>query len=222
MLHFTDGGADELRVVEAVRIAHVLRQVFLHALHAVVDGIGYLDVVGSRLGDDYHAHHGHAVHLHVALQVGGAQLGPPDVAEADDAVTVRLEDKVVELLGRVHQAQGADGQFGGVSFDASRGQLHVLLVDGVLHVDGRDAVARHLGGVEPEAHGVFLLAPDADAAHVGDGLQLFFHGQVGNLAQLQEGAFVALQGHHEDRRGVGVGLGHGGRVAVVGQVALGA
>ena len=179
-------------------------------------------MVGTRLGNDHDAHHRHAVHLHVALDVGGSQFGTSDVAEADDAVGVFLDDEVVELFGCVHQAQGADGQFGSVAFDAARGELDVLAVDGILDIDGRDAVARHFGRVEPQAHGVFLFTPDADAAHVGDGLKLFLHGEVGYLAQFEQGAFVALQGYHQDGDGVGIGFRYGGRVAVAGQVALGA
>ena len=177
-------------------------------------------MVGARLGNDYHAYHGYAVHLHVTLDVGGAQFGAADVAEADDAVAVLFDDEVVKLLGGVHQAQGTDGQLCGVALDTSRRQLDVFPVYGTFHVDRCDAVARHLGGVEPQAHGVFFLAPDADAAHVRDGLQLFLHRKVGNLAQLKQRAFVALERHHQDGGGVGVGFRYGGRVAVVGQVAL--
>ena len=53
LLH--DGGTDEFGVVEAVGVMYVFRQVFLHVLHSLVHGIGYLDVVGARLRNYYDA-----------------------------------------------------------------------------------------------------------------------------------------------------------------------
>ena len=64
--------------------------------------------------------------------------------------------------------------------------------------------------------------PDLHAADVADGLQLLLDREVGDLAQLEQRALVALDRDHEDRRGVGVGLAHRRGVAVAGQVALGA
>ena len=199
---------------------HVFRQVFLHFFHAVVHGIGNLDVVGARLRNDYDTYHRHTVHLHVTLDVGRTQFGTADVAESDNTVVVFLEDKVVELFGGVHQSEGTDGQLGGVSFDTTRGEFHVFFVYSVLYVYRSDTVTGHLDGVQPKAHGVTFLTPDAYAADVGDGLKLFLHGEVSYFAQFQQGTLVALQGNHKDRHGVGIGFRYGRRVAVAGQIAL--
>ena len=220
--HLVDRGADEARVVEPVGGHHVVRQVFLHRLHALVNRIGDVDVVGSRLGDHHDAHHRDAVHLHVAARILGAQFGASHVAQADDAVGGFAYDQVVELLRGVHQPHRADRQLGGVAFDAARGKLYVFAVEGVLDVHGRNAVSGHLGRVEPQAHRVAFLTPYLHAADVVDRLQLLLDRQVGDLAQFQQRTFVALDGYHQDRRGVGIGFGDRRRVAVAGQVALGA
>ena len=220
--HLVDRGADEARVVESVGGHHVVREVLFHRLHALVDGVGYLDVVGARLGDHHHADHRDAVHLHITARVLRTQFGASHVAQADDAVGVLAHHQVVELLRGVHQAHRADGQLGGVALDAARGQFDILAVEGVFDVGGGDAVTGHLGRIEPQAHRVAFLAPYLHAAHVADGLQLLFDREVGDLAQFQQRPLVALDGHHQDRRGVGVGFGHRRGIAVAGQVALGA
>lgn len=48
--YFADRGTDEFGVIESVRILHVFREVLLHLLHAFIYRIGYLYMVGTRLG----------------------------------------------------------------------------------------------------------------------------------------------------------------------------
>ena len=132
-----------------------------------------------------------------------------------------LDNQVIEHLGGIHQTHRADVQFNGVSLDTSRRQFHVFVVHRVLHVHRRKPVARHFDGVKPQAHGILFLTPNRHAAHVGNGLQLFLHRQVGNLAQFKQRAFFTLQCHHQDWRSVGVSLRHRRRVAVTRQVTLG-
>ena len=98
---------------------HVFGQILAHLLHSFVHGIGNVDVVGSRLWHHCHSHHGHPVHLHVALDVARCEFSAADVAEADDAAVLLLDDKVVELLGGVHLSHGADGKLCGVTFDGA-------------------------------------------------------------------------------------------------------
>ena len=81
-LYFRNGSTDKASIIETVGIFYVIRQVLLHLLHTFVYGICNINVVGTRLRDDYHTDHGHTVHLHVAFDVGRPQLGIPDVAEA--------------------------------------------------------------------------------------------------------------------------------------------
>ena len=64
------------------------RQVFLHIFHSLVHGIGYLDVVGTRLRNYYDTYHRHAVHLHIAFDVRRTEFGTAYVAEPDNTVAV--------------------------------------------------------------------------------------------------------------------------------------
>ena len=96
---------------------HVLGQVLLHDGHALMHGIGYVYVVGTGLGYHHNTHHGHAVHLHVALYVASREFGTTYVAEAYYASFGLLDDQVVELLGGGHLSHGADTEFTGVALD---------------------------------------------------------------------------------------------------------
>ena len=201
---------------------YVFRQVFLHILHSLVHGIGYLDVIGARLWNHYDAYHRHAVHLHIAFDVRRTEFGAAYVAEPDNTVAVLFQDEIIEFLCCMHQPECADSQFDGVSLDAARGEFHILIVYRILYVDGGNAVTGHLDRVEPQAHGITFFSPNAYTAHIGDCLQLLFYGEVGYFAEFQQRAFVALQSNHEDRHGVCIGFGYGWRVAVAWQVTLGA
>ena len=108
-----------LGVIESVRILHVFREVLLHLLHAFIYRIGYLYMVGTRLGDYNDSHHGYTIHLHVAFDVGRAQFGSSDITETDDAVVLFFDDQVVELFCSVHQSQSTDGKFCCISFDTT-------------------------------------------------------------------------------------------------------
>ena len=119
VLHLGDRGTDESCVIEAILILHILGEVFLHHLHTLIHCLGNVDVVGTRLRNHYHTHHGHTIHLHVALDVAGAELGTTDIAEADDVSVLLLDDEVIELLGGVHQAERTDREFYGVTLDTS-------------------------------------------------------------------------------------------------------
>ena len=182
-LHFGNGGTDKAGIVESIRVRHIIGKVFFHLLHTFVHGIGYLDMIGSGLRDDHHAHHRHTVHLHVTLYVGSTQFGIPDIAQSDDLSTYLLNYDIVELVGGMHLSHGAQGQFYGISFDASRRKFYVLVVHRILYVNWSHTIARHLYGVEPQAHRIAFFTPYRHAAHIGYGLKLLFYGQVGYLAQ---------------------------------------
>ena len=163
-------------------------------------------MVGARLRNHYDTHHGHTVHLHVALEVGGAEFGYADVPDAHDVAVLLLYYYVVELLRGVHLPHGAERKLHAVALDTSRRKLHILACNGILDVYGCDTICSHLHWVEPYTHGVAFLAPYLHAAHVGDCLQLLLDGEVGNLAQLEQRAAVALYRHHKNGHGVGIGL----------------
>ena len=76
-------------------------------------------MVGTGLGGYCHAHHGDAVHLHVTLYVARAEFGLTYVAETYHFCAFMLYYQVVELLGGVHLAKGADLKLGGVTLNGT-------------------------------------------------------------------------------------------------------
>ena len=83
---------------------YIFRQVLLHLLHTLIYSICNFDMIGSRLRDDYHTHHRHTVHLHIALDIGRTQFGTPDITETYDTVVRFLDNQIVEFICGVHQS----------------------------------------------------------------------------------------------------------------------
>ncbi len=67
--------------------------------------------------------------------------------------------------------------------DLARGDLNVLLGDGVLNVDGSDAEIRQFVGVEPDAHRIAPLAEQLNVDDAGKAFQLIDDLQVGVVRQ---------------------------------------
>ena len=145
---------------------NIFGKVFLHLLHAVIYGVGYFNVVGTRLRNYYDTYHGHTVHLHITFDVGWSQFGTSNVAEADNTVTVFLQDKIVELFGCMHQTQRTDGELGSVSFDTSGRELYVFVVHRILYIQRSDSIAGHLDRVQPKPHGIALFSPDTYTTYI--------------------------------------------------------
>ena len=103
--------------------------------------IGNVDVVGAGLRDDHHTHHGHSIHLHVALDVACREFRTAHIAEADDTSVLFFDDQIVELLCGVHLAHRAYRHLGGISFDGAGWEFYVLSVECVFHIHGCHAIA---------------------------------------------------------------------------------
>ena len=113
-------------IVETILILHILGEILLHNLHTLIHRLGNVDMVCTGLRYHYHTHHGHTIHLHIALDVAGAQFCTAYVAESYDASVALLDYQIVELLGRMHQSERTDGQLHRVTLDTTRGKLHIL------------------------------------------------------------------------------------------------
>ncbi|MND99569.1 hypothetical protein D3C80_919560 [compost metagenome] len=118
-------------------------------------------------------------------------------------VVARDADRIV-LLGRLQRA--------GRQFD-------VLAVQRVLDVGDRQAPRRHGPGVQPDAHGVALLAEDIHLSHAGHGGEAVDQIAAGVVGQLQPVHGGGAQEHDDDRRAVGIGLRHFRRIGLVRQAA---
>ena len=88
---------------------HVFGQVLFHHLHTLMYGISNVNVVGAGLWNNYHTHHGHTVHLHIALDITRRKFCTSDIAETHNSAILLLDHQVVEFFCRMHLAHGTDG-----------------------------------------------------------------------------------------------------------------
>ncbi len=137
--------------------------------------LAHLQRVGVRQLIDAEQRHRLAVQAARARVVGGGQFDAGDVAQADDGAVRRrsCSDHVLEFLHAAQAPMHGDrvghllaGRRRLGADDAGR-RDHVLLVDGAADVRGRDAQARHLARVEPDAHAVVARA---ELQHLADPL----------------------------------------------------
>jgi hypothetical protein len=124
------------------------------------------------------------------------------------------QNHVVELLRRLQAALGTHGELDVVAFDTAGGQLDILGVERVADVERGDAVGSELLRVHPQPHRITLLAENLHLRHAADGLQAFLQHLVGDVCELHQIARGTAYVEHDDGEGVGVGLGHHGRVGV--------
>jgi len=179
-----------------------------------------------------------------------AQLHPAKVAHLHHgaASVAGAHDDVLELLGVGQAAQGVDLQLerlacrDGRLAELSGRDLQVLLQDSRLHVCRCHAELGEAVRVEPDPHGVALLAEDRHVAGAGQALYRVHELQVGVVAEadgvhgLVRGDQVHQQGEVrlflldcdtaqvDDGRELGAGLGHpvlhvhGGNIHVVADI----
>ena len=120
-----------------------------------------------------------------------SELDAGDIAEPHDrsGVGIRTHHDVAELGGITQPTDRIHLQLEGRTLgcrrlaDLARGDLHILLGDGILHVDRGDAQIRELVGIEPDAHRVAALAEDLDVADARQALQWINDLQVGVVAE---------------------------------------
>ena len=83
---------------------YIFRQVFFHLLHTLVYSIRNLNVVGSRLWNDYDTHHRNAVHLHITLDISRPQFSTSDITESYNTVILFFDNQVIEFICGMHQS----------------------------------------------------------------------------------------------------------------------
>ncbi|MNQ56446.1 hypothetical protein D3C85_705680 [compost metagenome] len=105
-------------------------------------------------------------------------------------------------------------------FQRTGGQFDVLVAQRRLDVVDGQAARGHGGGVQPDTHGVALLAEDIDLGHARHGGEAIHQIAVGIVRQLQTIHRRGTQEHDHDRLTVGVGLGHFRRVRLIRQTTL--
>ncbi len=146
-----------------------------------------------------------------APRLGDAVLDAADVAHADRASLVRGHDQVGEGRHVLHAAHGAEHHLAVALVDAAAGDLDVLLLQRLPHLQDGDLVGGHAVGVDVDVDRALPAADHddrADALHGLDALLDLLLRDLGDLAEIA----VAGDDHAHDRRRVDVELLHDRRL----------
>ena len=123
------------------------------------------------------------------------------------------------MFGRLEFAPRLNRHLAVEILDAAAGQFDVLLVEGGLHVEHRDAMGGHFLRIEPEPHGETLFAGDPYPRDALDRLQAVLDLGFGEPRQFEGRVPRAVQAEPNDGERVGVLLGNDRFFDVVGQTA---
>ena len=205
ILHLVDRALDEARQVAHHLELDVLGQALLDLGQPRLDAVHHGHRVGARLLADDEGHRvaavqaGEGAGLLLAVHHGG------DVADAHGAALEIGHDQLLEALGRLDAAEGAQALFLGPARDAPAGDLHVLAGQGVLHLLDAEPVTGEAVGVDEDLD-LALLAP-----HDGDGPTSFTVSswrliRLSAISVISRGRALARDHHGHDRGRIGVGL----------------
>ena len=238
-----DGVRGEDRVVGSDLDGHARRQGRPDFLDHLVDTIRDGEVVRLRLTGHGQADLVHAVAAEQTTIFFRGLLDAGDVAQARHIGRLPLDDgrrSAARPCGDCRRGRGraarADGQLAEVfrqgvgtrnadgvvlvrRFQRPGGQFDVLVRQGRLDVVDRQAPRRHGGGIQPDPHRIALLAIDVDLGHAGHRRHPVDQIAVSVIGQLKPVHAGRAQEDDDDRLAVGIGLGHLGRVGLIGQAA---
>jgi hypothetical protein len=204
LLHLVDRVGDEGRRVVGDGPGEVVGKALLRFVQAVAHRFQGRDRVRSRRLVDRDRGGGAAVEPRLAVEVGGAQFQPRDVAEAKDrAVGIGADDDPGEFLGRSKPALRLDVELqllvvrDGPRADAADRGLHVLRLDRVDDVAGRQGEPGQPVGAHPGAHRVVLRPPQRRVADARRALDLVE--QVdGHVVREEQRIVAVLRRIHRD------------------------
>ena len=173
--HFVDRLRDEDRSVVNDVVLQPGRELLRHPCHLGLDARGGREGIGAGLLIDEDGHGAGPVEVAVGAVVLAADLHPADVTDAGHAPgSVRLDDDVGELLGvgqaaeRLYVELEGAGRGDGRLVEHARGHLDVLRLERGDDLARRQVATGCLVGVEPDAHGVVVIAEDLRVANAFD------------------------------------------------------
>jgi hypothetical protein len=150
-----------------------------------------LDRVGAGLPPHLEDNGRLALIVSETAALGHAVLGMAHIPDPQRRAGDVLDDDVVEFADLSDSAQGAHADFGRPAHNAPAGGLDVLLLDGALHVLGRQPVTGQLVEVEQDVDLPLAPPTDAHAAHSVHRFQGAPDGLVADLGQLAGRPFAA-------------------------------
>ena len=143
----------------------------------VAHGFQRGDRIGPRRLVDRHRRRRPPIQARFAIEIGGAQFHPRDVAQPQHrSIGVRADDDVLELADRAQPALGLDVELqlllvsNRPGADASDGGLNVLGFDRIDDVAGGQPEPGQPVGPQPDAHGVILRTPERCISDAGRAL----------------------------------------------------
>ena len=185
------GRGDEARRVVVHAVVDPLGKALRQFLHLVLDAL--LQIKGIRARHLIDRQHHRRVFAEECR--GGvlerSELDAGNIAEPHDrsGAGIRTHHDVAELGGITQPANRIHLQLEGRTLgcrrlaDLARSDLHILLCDGILHVDRSYAQTHELVGIEPDAHRVAPLAEDLDVADARQALQRIDDLQIAVVAE---------------------------------------
>ena len=135
---------------------------------------------------------GHTIQITVDILVPGAEVGPGDIAQADDLpVRAVLDHDIGELFGlnqpaqRAHRVLEIHALDGRLLADLTGRHLDILLAQRLDHVAGSHVARRQLIGIEPNPHAVVPAPKDERLAHPVQTRQFVLDLNQGIIAQVE-------------------------------------
>ena len=183
---FLDRGADKNGVVEAGDQFHAVGQLPIDTCHFLPHQIADRQRVGGALLDHPQAHHRLAIAAKQAAVLGTGQLDPGHIPEANQVAIIALaQHQLAKVLGSFIAAIHPHDKIPFQGFQGTRGQLHVLGADGRLHVCHREIPRRQRVAIQPDPHGIDLLAGNAHPGHPLQHREPILQVTAGVVGQLQ-------------------------------------
>ena len=137
------------------------------------------DRIGARRLINRHRGRRPAVQSRFAVEIGGAQIHPGDVAQAQHrSVGIGAHDDVLEVGDGIQPALGLDVELQLLVIrdrpgtDASNSSLNVLRLDRIDNVAGRKTETGQPVGPDPGTHGIVLRSPQRRVPDAGRALDL--------------------------------------------------
>ena len=131
------------------------------------------------------------------------------------AVGSGLHRNIFESLRVKDSSERADGKCRFASFDATRRQFKVALLESSRHFGTGNTKRLQAHRVNPQAHRRTLFAPDSHFRNTVDGLQTFLDKVVRQFRNFHRVKPIAHETHHQNRVVIAVGLVHSRFIDIV-------
>ena len=216
-IHVLDRLVDEDGLVVRDAHFHAGRQILADARQFVLERVGDVERIGSRLLDHAQRDRGHAVEAYRGPIVERIDAHARQIVDAHIAAVDVAHHDVAEFLLGLQIGLGDHIEFALAAFDAARRNLDVLAPDRIFDILGRQTERSEPVAIEIDAHRVLAFAADLHIGHAGQGLQTRLDDAVGVIRNRERRYRLAREREPDDGIGVGLDLGDHRLVDVVGQ-----